>query len=199
MDGPWSGQRGVDRRSGQADDRAVPYSTRQYGSNARWLMKALREVAGEIESLLGGLGPKELRWRPGADAWSAREVIAFLAASEREDLRAISAMIDRDGARIEERRAHLVPDETDFETTPVRRLFSDFVTLREELLWTLQLAEDGWDHAGKHPYRGRVTLSQYVHEVNERDLEAMLQLRGIREALQMRRATRGGAAATTGR
>ena len=53
--------------------------------------------------------------------------------------------------------------------------------LREGLLWTLQTAGIGWEHAGRHPYRGEVSLSEYVHEINERDLEAMWNLRWLRE------------------
>ena len=32
-----------------------------------------------------------------------------------------------------------------------------------------------------HPYRGEISLSQYVHEINERDLDAMWSLRRLRE------------------
>ena len=54
--------------------------------------------------------------------------------------------------------------------------------LREELLWELEWAGPAWERGGVHPYRGEVSFGQYVHEINERDLDAMWSLRRLREA-----------------
>ncbi|MGE0134152.1 MAG: hypothetical protein AB7L91_13440 [Dehalococcoidia bacterium] len=160
----------------------MAYVTRQYGSNARWLTKALREVPHEIHELLTSMDEQELRWRPSERDWCAKEVAGFLLESEREDLRAVEAIVRRDGAPIEERRAHLAPGERDFRDASIDELVWEFVSERESLLWTLEWS-DAWERAGEHPYRGRVTLLQYLHEVNERDLEAAWQLRRLHEAL----------------
>ena len=159
----------------------MPYSTRRYGSNHRWLMKALREVAGELERLVSGLSERSLTWRPSPERWCAKEILGYLAESEREDLDAVRAVLARDGARIAERRAHLIPGERDLTAEARDELLWDFVGRREELLWLLDLAGGDWEHAGEHPYRGRVTVSELVHEINERDLEAMWQLRQLQE------------------
>ena len=158
------------------------YENRQYGSNARWLLKALHEVAGEIEGLAVSLDDRALRWRPSPDEWSALEVVGYLRDSEREDVRAVRSMLRRDHAPIAERRAHLSPGEQDFHAARVEDLIWDFLTVREELVWLLYGAEGAWEHCGAHPHRGEVSLSTYVHEVNERDLEAMWMLRRRAEA-----------------
>ncbi|MBX7110449.1 MAG: hypothetical protein K1X87_01205 [Dehalococcoidia bacterium] len=160
----------------------MPYLTRQYGSNARWLTKALREVPHEIHELLTSMDESELRWRPEDGDWCAKEVAAFLLESEREDLRAVEAILRRDGAPIEERRAYLAPGEHDYLDESIDELVWDFMTERESLLWSLEWS-DAWEHAGEHPYRGRVPLLQYLHEINERDLEAAWLLRKLQEAL----------------
>ncbi|HRC62608.1 MAG TPA: hypothetical protein PLX85_05230 [Dehalococcoidia bacterium] len=160
----------------------MPYLTRQYGSNARWLTKALREVPHEIHELLTSMDERELRWRPEDGDWCAKEVAAFLLESEREDLRAVEAILRRDGAPIEERRAYLAPGEHDYLDESIDELVWDFMTERESLLWSLEWS-DAWEHAGEHPYRGRVPLLQYLHEINERDLEAAWRLRKLQEAL----------------
>ena len=164
----------------------MPASTRRYGSNQRWLMKALREVAHEVSELVYGLPDEVVRTRTlgGAldEEWSMLEVVGFLRDSEREDLEAVQSMIQRDGARLRERRAHLGPGEKPYADADVSDLLWDFATLREELLWLLDLAGPAWEHSGIHPYRGEISLSQYVHEINERDLEAMWNLRRLREA-----------------
>ncbi len=168
--------------AGGEHDPPMAYLTRQYGSNARWLTKALREVPHEIQELLGSMDERELCWRPAEREWCAKEIAGFLLESEREDLRAVEAILRRDGAPIEERRAHLAPGERDYLDASIDDLVWDFVSERESLLWTLEFT-DAWDRAGEHPYRGRVTLLQYLHEINERDLEAAWQLRKLHDAL----------------
>lgn len=159
------------------------YQTRRYGSNARWLLKALREVAGEIERLAVSFDERALHWRPAAGEWSAIEIVGFLRDSEREDLHAVRAMLRRDGATIDERRAHLGPGERDYSAVRAPELVWEFLSLREELVWELYEVGSAWEHRGNHPHRGEVTLGQYLHEVNERDLEAMWMLRQRAEAL----------------
>ena len=160
-------------------------STRRYGSNQRWLMKALREVAHEVGGLVAGLPDDALRRRPPAEglreAWSIVETVGFLRDSEREDLRAVRAMLARDGARLAERRAHLLPGEGAHAAADVRELLWDFASLREELLWELEWAGPAWERRGFHPHRGEVSFADYVHEINERDLDAMWSLRRLRE------------------
>lgn len=174
-----------DTASAADDHRAMTYLTRQYGSNPRWLRKALREVPHEIEGLLTSFdGERELRWRPTPDEWCAKEIAGYLLESEREDLRAVEAMLTRNGARIEERRAYLVPGEHDYSDAHIEDLAWDFLTLRDSLLWTLDLYEDDWERTGLHPYRGEVSLTQYLHEVNERDLDVSWKLRKLQDALE---------------
>lgn len=168
----------------------MTYLTRQYGSNPRWLMKALREVPHEIEGLLSSFEDRDLDWRPGQGEWCAKEIAGFLLESEREDLRAIEAILERDDARIEERRAHLAPGERDYSGEAVYELVWDFLTLRESLLWTLEMTDD-WERSGRHPYRGSVSLLQYLHEINERDLEVAWRLRKLQDAIEVSPRRRG--------
>ena len=148
-------------------------------------MKALREVAHEVGQLVYGLPEDALRRHPPGEGlreqWSIVETVGFLRDSEREDLRAVQAMLQRDGARLPERRAHLLPAEGGYESAGVDELLWDFASLREELLWELEWAGPLWERRGVHPYRGEVSLPDYVHEINERDLDAMWSLRRLRE------------------
>ena len=163
---------------------AVQYYTGWHSSGQRYLIKALREVAEQVESLVRGLDERELSWRPDQDEWCAKEIVGFLRDSEREDLRSVRAIIARDGARIEERRAFHGPAEHDYRSARVGELLREFASLRDDLMWTLSDAGPEWEHAGQHPFRGRVPLERWVHEVSERDLEAMWKLRRLREEVQ---------------
>lgn len=163
----------------------MQYYGREYGSGQRYLLKALREVAEQVDGLLLALDERELNWRPADDEWCAKEIVGFLRDSDREDLHAVRAIIARDGARVEERRALHGPAEHDYRSLRIAELLSGFATLRDELMWTLREAGARWEHAGQHPYRGRVPLQLWVHEISERDLEATWKLRRLLDQLEV--------------
>jgi hypothetical protein len=157
-------------------------SLRDDPSNPRWLRKALREIPREIGRVVERFDEPALRWRPAPGEWSALEVLGWLAESEREDTRAVEAMVREDGARIEEQRAHLAPLERDFNASSGWRLYEDFARQREELLWSLEFLGAEWQHTGTHPYRGPISLMRYLREMSDRDLEASIMLRKLQEA-----------------
>lgn len=155
--------------------------------NPRWLRKALREIPREISRQVESFDLDALTAKPerGVDTdWSAAEILGYLAESEREDLANVEAMVEADGARIEERRAHLAPGEHDYAAEPPYRMLDLFLERREHLLWTLEFVNNEWHHTGAHPYRGTLTLLKYVREVSDRDLEASFWLRQLRDATE---------------
>jgi hypothetical protein len=161
------------------------YIAAQYGDRRRYLIKALREIAHRIEGLASSLDERALCARPSDmdEEWCVKEILGFLRDSEREDLRAIEAMVARDGARIDERRAMHGPREHDYRSAHVEDLVWDFLTLREETVWALRTAGEAWEHCGRHPFRGQVSLLDWVQEMNERDLDAMWRIQRLTAAL----------------
>lgn len=158
------------------------YVVAQYGDKRRYLMKALREIAHRIEGLVVGLDERALTASAGdafAEDWCIKEIVGFLRDSEREDLRAIEAMIERDGAAIAARKAQYGPVDHDYRSARIEELVWDFMMLREETVWNLRTAGGAWDHVGIDPYRGRVTLVDRVQEMNERDLDAMWRIQRL--------------------
>jgi hypothetical protein len=162
------------------------YVSARFSEQPRYLRKALREVAHRIEELVVQLTKEESRERIPEDDWSVVEIVGFLRDSEREDLKAINAMISRDGARIQERRAQHGPREGDYQRLHVDELIWEFATAREEMLWTLNDADGLWHRTGEHSFRGAVTLTEWVAEVNERDLDVMWRIGRIVDRVRAR-------------
>ncbi len=169
---------------------AVNYRTRQYGSNRRWVLKALREVPYSIARELDGVRERDARRRTDADEWSMVEIVGFLRDAEREDMASARSILRRDGARIQERRAHYGPLEQAYTRDDTEGLLGDYWELREELVWLLRDRDDEWERSGEHPYRGRVSLDRLVHEINERDLDVLWRLQRVRDALGIARRKR---------
>jgi hypothetical protein len=176
----------------------------RYGSERRYLVKVLREVARRIERIASSLDEPALGWRLDEDDPTAAELLSYLRDAEREDLRAISGLLAADGAAVQARRASpgassgpTVGDDSSVEAE-VAALLWDFAVLRDELVWQLETAGEAWAHAGRHPYRGSLPLTDLVREVGDRDLDVMWRLQRIaaqapgarRRAPQRRRARR---------
>ena len=168
----------------QRQNDRTGYYTRQYGSNRRWLIKALREVARSIARAVEDVRPAEARRRTAADEWSISELVGYLRDAEREDLASVRAVLRRDGAAIEERRGYLGPIEHDYREQDADELLWDFVSLREETIWLLRDSDEAWEHVGEHPYRGLIPLGRLVHEINERDLDVMWRIGHVRATLE---------------
>lgn len=179
-----------ERDTREERDQAVHYRTRQYGSNRRWVLKALREVPYSIAREAEGVRDRDARRTTEADEWSIVQILAYLRDSEKEDLASARAILRRDGSRIQERRAHYGPLEQDYARVDASELLQDYWELREELVWLLRDREEEWERAGEHPYRGKVTLDRLVHEVNERDLDVLWRLQRVRDALGVARKRR---------
>lgn len=162
------------------------YVSARYSEQPRYLRKTLREVAHRIEELAVQLTEDEARTHIPEDDWSVVEIAGFLRDSEREDLKAVNAMISRDGARVEERHAQYGPAECDYLRAHLDELMWDFATIREEMLWTLHDADGLWHRTGEHPFRGTVTLTEWVREMNERDLDVMWRIGRIVERIRAR-------------
>jgi len=149
---------------------------------SRWLLKALRETAHELESQLWGLDGDDLRWRPGDDALSLNEIAAHLRDCEEHFLRAIELIAFDDCPRIPAFDADALLIERDYRESDIYDSLETFERLRSRsvsLLWT----SDEWERVGRHPYLGDVSIAQLTRRQSEHDLEHLWQARRVREAL----------------
>ena len=148
----------------------------------RWLLKALRETAHELEAQLSGLREKDLRWRP-ADGWSLKEIAAHLRDCEEHFLECLGLIVA--GARsIPCFDADALVFERDYRGINVYEAYERFEYLRYRsvsILWELQ-AED-WNLASEHRYLGPVSLLRLAREQSQHDLEHLWAARRLHDEL----------------
>lgn len=154
---------------------------------SRWLLKALRETAHELESQLWGLDEEDLRWRPADDAWCLKEIAAHLRDCEEHLVETLELIAFRDEPRLPVFDADALVIERDYRECDLYDALLGFEHLRGRtvsLLWSLD--DEGWKRTGVHPYRGPVSIAQLAREQNEHDLEHLWQARRLRESLEQR-------------
>lgn len=150
----------------------------------RYLVKALHEIAHRITRLAAAMDERALTTIAPGEEWSVTEIIGFLRDSEREDLQALQAMLRVDGSPIAGRRADAAVADAAYRDADAAELLWDFAMLRDESSWLLQSAGSAWNHVGMHPFRGEVSVLQWVQEMNERDLDAMWRIQRAHDALR---------------
>jgi hypothetical protein len=149
---------------------------------SRWLLKALRETAHELESQLWDLAERELRWRPSEDGWSLKEIAAHLRDCEEHFVESLESIAFHDQPRLRVFDADALVFERDYRGIDVLEALGRFEELRERSVYLLW-GEDDWQRSGVHPYLGPVTMAQLVRQQNEHDLEHLWQARRIRERM----------------
>jgi uncharacterized damage-inducible protein DinB len=152
----------------------------------RWLMKAVREAAGEMYGLFSGLSERELRWRPAEGEWCLKEVAAHLRDAEQMYRRQIELIVRAREPRLPYEPVDVLPYERNYCEESLTDLLYEWEAAREETVWLLRaLDEDDWERRGHHPHRGQVTVYDIVREVHEHDLEHLWQAQRLRSRLRL--------------
>jgi DinB family protein len=146
-----------------------------------WLLKALRETAHAMESLLWNLDDDDaLERRPDEDEWSCKELAAHMGEMERRYIERLERIVRMDEPRVTAFDSDSIDQRPVRDSDGVFDLMDEFSVLRRQsvyLLWSLD--EDDWERRGVHPYLGPLTITQVAREMNEHDLAHLWQLRRL--------------------
>ncbi len=143
-----------------------------------WLLKALRETAHAMESLLWDTEEAMLDRAPADGEWSCRELVSHMTEMERRYVERLERMVRLDEPKVDAFDGDSIAPETPVEQQHIFDTMDEFGVLRRQtvyLLWSLD-SED-WDRIGVHPYLGPLTVMQVAREMNEHDLAHLWQLR----------------------
>jgi hypothetical protein len=150
-----------------------------------WLLKALRETAHAMESLIWELDDDTLDRRPAEDEWSCRELAGHMCEMERRYIERLERIVHDDDPPIDAFDADSIELDRDGGWQSVFDYMDDFAVQRRQsvyLLWSLDHSD--WDRRGVHPYLGPLTITQIAREMNEHDLAHLWQLRRLCDRFQ---------------
>ena len=145
-----------------------------------WLLKALRETAHAMESLLWNIDDDAMDRRPIDDEWSARDLAAHMCGMERRYIEWLERIVRLEEPRLQAFDSDSIDDAEQPAQESVFDLMDEFGALRRQcvyLLWSLD--DDDWARCGVHPYLGSMSVTQVAREMNEHDLAHLWQLRRL--------------------
>ena len=158
----------------------------EYGGR-RWLVKAVREAAGELLGAFRGVDERGLRWRPAEGEWCLKEVAAHLRDAEQLYHRQIELIMHRRNPELPHEALDVLPSERDYRDERLSDLVYEFQAGRDETVWLLRmLDEDDWQRRGIHPYKGSITILDIARDIHEHDLEHLWQARKLLDGLAQR-------------
>ena len=145
-----------------------------------WLLKALRETAHAMESLIWELDEEALTRTSDDDEWSCTELINHMCEMERRYIDWLELIVRMDVPALKPFDGDSIGALTPDDALATFDLVDDFGVRRQQtvhLLWSLDDAD--WDRRGRHPYLGDMTVTRIAREMNEHDLAHLWQLRRL--------------------
>jgi hypothetical protein len=153
----------------------------QESDSLSWVLKALREAGNSIVNELAGIDEKSLCKRPADGELSLKEIAAHLRDAEELANLQMTALIESRSKPVPVRDIDVLPLERDYRSYSLRKLLSEFRTMRREttyLLWGVD--ERQWKRPGKHPYKGEITLEEIARALAQHDLEHLWRVRQLK-------------------
>lgn len=143
-----------------------------------WLLKAMRETARAMESIIWELDEDELERRPEPDEWSAKELTSHMCEMERRYIDWLERIARSDEPKLKPFDGDSIEPSVPLERVGVYEVMEEFGALRQQsvyLLWSLD--DYDWNRTGIHPYLGARAIIDIAREMNEHDLSHLWQLR----------------------
>ncbi len=143
-----------------------------------WLLKALRETAHAMETLIWELDESALDRHPDDDEWSCHELIAHMSTMEKHFVERLERIVRLDEPRITAFDGDSIEPADAADDT--FELMDEFGVQRQQAVYMLWSLDDhDWQRHGVHPYLGPLTIMQVAREMNEHDLAHLWQLRRL--------------------
>lgn len=147
----------------------------------------IRRLGDELDALIEGLSDRELRDRPGDDAWLIVEVVGHLRDGAEIERARILRLLHEDGPYLPGYDERALVGEAGYAEADIDALLDEVRAVWERVAELLEGVPDAaWQRRGRHPVRGDVTVATRAQRQNEHPREHFEQIKATREAVRAR-------------
>lgn len=151
-------------------------------------IKVQRSSAARLKKAIGGLTPKQTKWKPGPEKWSIAEIVAHLADAEIVASWRLRSVIGANGVTIQPFDQNAWAAIFDYGNRDAKKSLELFRVLRENNLEMLRgIPRATWDNYGMHLERGKETVTHLARMFAGHDTNHVLQVEGIAENFKKKR------------
>ena len=154
-------------------------------------IKVQRGTAPKLKKLLGGLTPKQLKWKPEPGKWSIAEIVAHLADVEIVASWRMRSVLGANGTPIQPFDQDAWASVFQYGKRDPKQSLEVFRVLRENNLAMLkEIPRESWDNYGMHAERGKETIAHLARMFAGHDTNHMLQVESIAARVKSSRKNR---------
>jgi len=151
-------------------------------------IKVQKSTAGKLKTLIRGLTPKQLKWKPEPGKWSIAEIVAHLADAEIVGSWRMRLIVGASGTTIQPFDQEVWASAFQYRKRDAKQSVEVFRVLRENNLAMLKaLPRESWENYGMHQERGKETVAHVVRMFAGHDANHVKQIEGIKTQLKKKR------------
>jgi len=148
-------------------------------------IKVQKATASKLAKLVGGLTPKQLKWKPEPGKWSIGEIVAHLADAEIVVSWRMRSILGDSGTTIQAFDQNAWATVLEYPKRDVKQSLAVFRILRENNLAMLKaLPKESWDSYGVHAERGKETIVHISRLYAGHDANHILQIEKLRAQMK---------------
>jgi hypothetical protein len=130
------------------------------------MIKALRLVPEQIGEEVKGLSEEELRFRPGGDQWSLKEVVGHLRDFAEIDHDRLCRMIGEERPLLPGYDQETLVRERNYQEADLQAVLNELASFRRQTVQVLtELADADWLRTGQHEERGVYNVRQLAEQL----------------------------------
>ena len=171
----------------------MPETTQQYIQRilrhvqGRDAIKVQKATAPKLKKLIGGLTPKQLKWKPEPTKWSIAEIVAHLADAEIVAGWRMRSVLGANGTAIQPFDQDTWASVFQYSNRDAKQSLEVFRVLRENNLAMLRaLPRELWENYGMHAERGKETIAHLARMFAGHDTNHILQVEAVAHQLKSR-------------
>jgi hypothetical protein len=135
-------------------------------------------VSGEVK----GLREEQLRFRPGDDQWSLKEVIGHVRDFAEIDHERLCAMIDEERPFLPGYDQEVLVRERDYQEADLQAVLKEMASFRRKTVQVLtELADASWARTGRHEERGVYSIGQLVEQLVRHEAMHLEHVRALKQ------------------
>lgn len=145
------------------------------------IIEALRLLPERLREEMAGLSEAQLRFRPGEDQWSLKEIIGHVRDFAEIDHDRLVRMITQERPVLVGYDQEELAREHNYQEADLQTMLEELASVREQTVHVLtELVDANWARTGRHLERGTFSIRQHVEHIVDHEALHLEHVRALK-------------------